>query len=74
MATKSIKSAKTIKSPKSAGSARGLKAVGTAAPGKPAGRGRSARQPSLSRAQLEAHWMPYTGNRQFKKDPPLDKR
>lgn len=23
----------------------------------------------LSRAQLEAHWMPYTGNRQFKDDP-----
>ena len=24
---------------------------------------------TLSREQLEAHWMPYTGNRQFKKDP-----
>jgi len=24
---------------------------------------------SLTREQLEAHWMPYTGNRQFKKDP-----
>lgn len=23
----------------------------------------------LTREQLEAHWMPYTGNRQFKKDP-----
>lgn len=23
----------------------------------------------LSRAELEAHWMPYTGNRQFKDDP-----
>jgi beta-alanine--pyruvate transaminase len=23
----------------------------------------------LTRAELEAHWMPYTGNRQFKKDP-----
>lgn len=23
----------------------------------------------LTRAQLEAHWMPYTGNRQFKDDP-----
>ncbi|QIB64463.1 aspartate aminotransferase family protein [Kineobactrum salinum] len=23
----------------------------------------------LSREQLEAHWMPYTGNRQFKRDP-----
>lgn len=23
----------------------------------------------LSRAQLEAYWMPYTGNRQFKRDP-----
>ncbi|MAA86155.1 MAG: aspartate aminotransferase family protein [Haliea sp.] len=23
----------------------------------------------LTRAQLEAHWMPYTGNRQFKRDP-----
>jgi beta-alanine--pyruvate transaminase len=23
----------------------------------------------LSRAELEAHWMPYTGNRQFKNDP-----
>jgi beta-alanine--pyruvate transaminase len=26
-------------------------------------------QPTLSREQLEAHWMPYTGNRQFKDDP-----
>ena len=25
--------------------------------------------PSLSREQLEAYWMPYTGNRQFKRDP-----
>jgi len=25
--------------------------------------------PSLTREQLEAHWMPYTGNRQFKDDP-----
>ena len=23
----------------------------------------------LTRAELEAHWMPYTGNRQFKDDP-----
>ncbi len=23
----------------------------------------------LTREQLEAHWMPYTGNRQFKRDP-----
>jgi len=66
MATKSIKPAKTINSRKSASS---LKAVSPAAAVKPASRGRSGRQPSLSRAQLEAHWMPYTGNRQFKKDP-----
>ena len=26
-------------------------------------------QPPLTREQLEAHWMPYTGNRQFKDDP-----
>ncbi len=26
-------------------------------------------QPPLTRADLEAHWMPYTGNRQFKDDP-----
>lgn len=26
-------------------------------------------QPPLTRQQLEAHWMPYTGNRQFKDDP-----
>jgi beta-alanine--pyruvate transaminase len=26
-------------------------------------------QPALTREQLEAHWMPYTGNRQFKEDP-----
>jgi beta-alanine--pyruvate transaminase len=26
-------------------------------------------RPALTRAQLEAHWMPYTGNRQFKDDP-----
>ena len=26
-------------------------------------------KPLLSRADLEAHWMPYTGNRQFKDDP-----
>ena len=26
-------------------------------------------QPPLTREQLEAHWMPYTGNRQFKEDP-----
>jgi beta-alanine--pyruvate transaminase len=26
-------------------------------------------QPPLTRAELEAHWMPYTGNRQFKADP-----
>jgi beta-alanine--pyruvate transaminase len=25
--------------------------------------------PKLTREQLEAHWMPYTGNRQFKADP-----
>ncbi|MEZ5501313.1 MAG: aminotransferase class III-fold pyridoxal phosphate-dependent enzyme [Halioglobus sp.] len=25
--------------------------------------------PPLSREQLEAYWMPYTGNRQFKRDP-----
>ncbi len=25
--------------------------------------------PLLTREQLEAHWMPYTGNRQFKRDP-----
>ena len=25
----------------------------------------------LTQAQLDAHWMPYTGNRQFKKDPRL---
>ncbi|MDA9368050.1 aspartate aminotransferase family protein [Flavobacteriaceae bacterium] len=25
--------------------------------------------PTLSRADLEAHWMPYSGNRQFKADP-----
>lgn len=25
----------------------------------------------LSQAQLDAHWMPFTGNRQFKKDPRL---
>ncbi|WP_372740183.1 aspartate aminotransferase family protein [Neptunomonas sp.] len=25
----------------------------------------------LSQAQLDAHWMPYTGNREFKKDPRL---
>ena len=25
----------------------------------------------LSQAQLDSHWMPYTGNRQFKKDPRL---
>lgn len=27
------------------------------------------RMPPLTREQLEAHWMPYTGNRQFKADP-----
>ena len=26
-------------------------------------------QPKLTREQLESHWMPYTGNRQFKDDP-----
>ncbi len=26
-------------------------------------------RPPLTRAELEAHWMPYTGNRQFKDDP-----
>ena len=26
-------------------------------------------QPPLTREDLEAHWMPYTGNRQFKDDP-----
>lgn len=26
-------------------------------------------QPQLTREQLEAHWMAYTGNRQFKEDP-----
>ena len=26
-------------------------------------------RPALTRAELEAHWMPYTGNRQFKDDP-----
>ena len=26
-------------------------------------------KPALTREQLEAHWMPYTGNRQFKNDP-----
>jgi beta-alanine--pyruvate transaminase len=26
-------------------------------------------QPPLTREELEAHWMPYTGNRQFKDDP-----
>jgi beta-alanine--pyruvate transaminase len=26
-------------------------------------------KPPLTREQLEAHWMPYTGNRQFKDDP-----
>ncbi|KGE03971.1 aspartate aminotransferase family protein [Pseudohaliea rubra] len=26
-------------------------------------------RPALTRADLEAHWMPYTGNRQFKNDP-----
>lgn len=26
-------------------------------------------KPRLTREQLEAHWMPYTGNRQFKEDP-----
>jgi len=25
--------------------------------------------PTLTRAELEAHWMPYSGNRQFKDDP-----
>ena len=25
--------------------------------------------PPLTREELEAHWMPYTGNRQFKRDP-----
>tara|TARA_R110000772_G_scaffold141114_4_gene250433 strand:- start:69884 stop:71221 length:1338 start_codon:yes stop_codon:yes gene_type:complete len=30
--------------------------------------GTAARQ-KLSREQLQAHWMPYTGNRQFKRDP-----
>jgi beta-alanine--pyruvate transaminase len=29
----------------------------------------SINQPPLTRAELEAHWMPYTGNRQFKADP-----
>ncbi|MCB1841319.1 MAG: aminotransferase class III-fold pyridoxal phosphate-dependent enzyme, partial [Halioglobus sp.] len=27
------------------------------------------KMPPLTREQLEAHWMPYTGNRQFKADP-----
>jgi|TARA_B110000091_G_scaffold127261_2_gene136603 beta-alanine--pyruvate transaminase len=27
------------------------------------------KQSKLSQAQLDAHWMPFTGNRQFKKDP-----
>ena len=31
--------------------------------------GKLSQHHSLTRAQLEAHWMPYTGNRQFKKDP-----
>jgi len=26
-------------------------------------------KPALTREELEAHWMPYTGNRQFKNDP-----
>ena len=26
-------------------------------------------KPPLTREELEAHWMPYTGNRQFKDDP-----
>ena len=26
-------------------------------------------KPALTREELEAHWMPYTGNRQFKDDP-----
>ena len=26
-------------------------------------------RPALTREELEAHWMPYTGNRQFKDDP-----
>ena len=24
---------------------------------------------TITSAQLDAHWMPFTGNRQFKKDP-----
>ena len=23
----------------------------------------------ITQSQLDAHWMPYTGNREFKKDP-----
>ena len=26
-------------------------------------------KPALTREELESHWMPYTGNRQFKDDP-----
>jgi beta-alanine--pyruvate transaminase len=60
MSTKPTRSTKTTRT------AKAKKPIGVARPAKTA---RASAKPSLSREQLEAHWMPYTGNRQFKKDP-----
>ena len=60
MSTKPTRSTKTTRT------AKAKKPIGAARPAKNA---RASATPSLSREQLEAHWMPYTGNRQFKKDP-----
>lgn len=54
------------RSPKSATPAKAAKSPKPAKSGKAVKR---AKKHSISRKQLEAHWMPYTGNRQFKKDP-----
>ena len=56
-AAKTAKTAKTVQSVKAETVAKAAKAGVPVSPHR------------LSRAQLEAHWMPYTGNRQFKKDP-----
>ena len=62
MSTKPTRSTKTTRT------AKAKKPIGAARPAKNA---RASATPSLSREQLEAHWMPYTGNRQFKRDPRL---
>ena len=70
MATRPSKSSKSSKSTRSVKSTSSVKLARTAAaPAKSAKLSRVGKHQSLSRAQLEAHWMPYTGNRQFKKDP-----